>query len=628
MPHSGPDAQNGRHEHAQQQQENFCQALYGDDDISIEPEDCYLEQVKDVLIGDGEFHYPQDEIDKLEKELSRRWRDILRMPRAVAVDIGFSYCESMDKYDSELAIRIHFDEKKDSQDKEGSWSCVDLSNKTFLKVIQMFGGRLVLEERESDDGRTEDDGKAKRVLRLDHVEVHSKNVEPSGPISWEKRGDYREHELYLRVSGEDKESFRVEFLNARYMPSGHVRTAPPVPNTPEFGADAAERLGVQSVEPLVGGISIGNTQGSSGTLGAVVWDATDGSPVLLSNWHVLGGVPRSQLGDPCYQPALFDGGHPDEDQVGYLKRWILDRDGDIALASIDPGIQYAPGEILGLWQPLWEMLQPKLGMQLRKWGRGSGFTMGFIDGLNMRVKVEYSNIGIQLFENQYRIAPIHRGGEVGSQGDSGAIWVKSIDIACDPSRDLVNCIAKDAGLAHHFHGRRGVRRSERRELQSNLEKHLKDHDEEVKNLVRSMVNKAIQRHFQGSKRENPKDSEILEMLASDDSTTKPCDGEKSLYRLHAYFAVCIQFAGDVPGSTLREHVVASSLIDLAKRLRFSFRPVFQDPDELVAQPMPRRRAGRRRQRDEEGRPTSQISTEEGRRSIGPTPRPDPIDGHP
>ena len=544
----------------------LCRSVYTNEPIP--KEDCYLDQIRGYFRGRAADR--EKELEKHKKILDKKWRAILRVPRVVAVDVGFCYCETLDCYTDRLAIRIHFEENENCCDGSEMWSWLRLPQRTFWGVGQIFGAKVDLDKNH-------------QIIGLKNIDIYSKapidpnsgNGKPDG-LTWkEVTNTYRNHEFYFKALDDN---IYVDLLNARYQSSTHrssVRTGPPVPNTREFGNEAADRLGGQKVEPLAGGISLGNAQGSSGTLGAVVWDTKDGRPAILSNWHVLSGVPGSRLGDPCYQPALFEGGDPQEDEVGSLKRWIFDRRGDAGLAAISSGVDYAPGEIVGLWRPVWEMLEPKLGMQVRKWGRGSRFSKGFIDGVCMRVKVEYGNIGLQLFEDQFRIAPTYRGGEVSAQGDSGSVWVTKVEIPWNKNVDLVECFDEDAHLPRHLHGKRSARR---------------------KDL--GMLPKKIPR------------------------STK----------LRAYFAVCLQFAGDVPGSTLREHAVATSLTQLAKDLRFSFRPVFQDPDELIAQPRPRSRMGRRSTRDSrdasDGRPTSQISTDEGRRSIGPTPKPDPVQGHP
>lgn len=79
--------------------------------------------------------------------------------------------------------------------------------------------------------------------------------------------------------------------------------------------------------PIPPGVSIGHYQVSAGTLGAWVYDLRTGSPLLLSNNHVLANATdgtdgRSAAGDAILQPGRHDGGRQPQDVVGYLERFV------------------------------------------------------------------------------------------------------------------------------------------------------------------------------------------------------------------------------------------------------------------------------------------------------------------
>ena len=419
---------------------------------------------------------------------------LLRIPQVSAVDAGFLFCESKCRYVPQVGIRIHFEIKESH--KQPNLNCwPEIPRHYFQQMLCLLG--------------------TKRFWVLDKCKGNRSKPRASSQF----RSHKMKFDCCVCVLIKDRHNkyrrLYIDLVPARYQAAAHgIRTERPIPNTEGFHDEAIARLGRYPVNPLVGGISVGNPQGSAGTLGMVVWDTKDGAPCILSNWHVLSGVPGSRIGQPVYQPALFDGGRPERDRVGCLKRWLFDSHGDAALAQIDNGISYESGEILGLWLPIWEAVQPRLGMEVRKWGRASGFTKGFIDGIDMAVKVEYSNVGFQEFDCQFRIAPICAGQEVTLPGDSGAVWVTKAQIDTVPHE----LRAYATGYPHkNFHKKKSKAR-----------------------------------------------------------------------RLQVYFGVCLQFAGDVPGSSLREHAVASSLHDLSHRLHFSLRPVFHHPDNIVAQPEPRR----------------------------------------
>src|SRR4051812_20535340 len=56
------------------------------------------------------------------------------------------------------------------------------------------------------------------------------------------------------------------------------------------------------LNPIVPGASIGGVTVSAGTIGCIVFDKADGTPYVLSNWHVLQG-PEGQLGEEVVQPG-------------------------------------------------------------------------------------------------------------------------------------------------------------------------------------------------------------------------------------------------------------------------------------------------------------------------------------
>lgn len=176
------------------------------------------------------------------------------------------------------------------------------------------------------------------------------------------------------------------------------------------------------VDPLVGGVSIGSPQEPAGTLGALVWDREDGSICILSNWHVLAGDLRAEVGNPCYQPGLFDQGRS-TDVVARLKRWSLNRKTDAAIAELNGSRHYSTGEILDMFQTIKGVADRiHLGMKVHKSGRSSAHSWGFIDGLYFSAAMAYSNGVVRIFEEQIHIAPLEDY-SISEPGDSGSVWV-------------------------------------------------------------------------------------------------------------------------------------------------------------------------------------------------------------
>ena len=99
------------------------------------------------------------------------------------------------------------------------------------------------------------------------------------------------------------------------------------------------------IDPVVPGVSIGNVHVSAGTLGAIVYDKKDGTPYVLSNWHVLHG-PNGAVGDDVVQPGTHDDNRIDRNRLGRLARSHLGIAGDCAVATIeDRGFETATIEL-------------------------------------------------------------------------------------------------------------------------------------------------------------------------------------------------------------------------------------------------------------------------------------------
>jgi len=97
--------------------------------------------------------------------------------------------------------------------------------------------------------------------------------------------------------------------------------------------------------PAPSGISVGpppiGGSISSGTMGCLVTDLTDGSLCILSNNHVLANENLGVAGDPILQPGSFDGGTDPADRIATLKRFqMINATGntvDCAIAQVTAG---------------------------------------------------------------------------------------------------------------------------------------------------------------------------------------------------------------------------------------------------------------------------------------------------
>lgn len=220
------------------------------------------------------------------------------------------------------------------------------------------------------------------------------------------------------ISGDPEKvgKFKVDVIEAEYGPAM---------SGPFELQEAAEVSPRSRVDPLVGGVSVANARVTAGTLGAIVWDRTNGRPCILSNWHVLCGSAACQAGEPIYQPGRLDGGTA-VDTVATLKRWLLGGEADAALAELN-GARAHTRDMLGL-DPIAGIEEaPTIGMSVIKTGRTTGITEGLIDGLSMSVSINYGDAGVQSFHDQIRIVPHPPWPgvdyEVSKGGDSGSVWL-------------------------------------------------------------------------------------------------------------------------------------------------------------------------------------------------------------
>ncbi len=207
----------------------------------------------------------------------------------------------------------------------------------------------------------------------------------------------------------------------------------------------------QRYRPAPGGVSIGHPSITAGTLGCVCY--REGQPMILSNNHVMAASNVAKVGDPIYQPGVYDGGKA-EDEIAklydfvevkfqgtpeipcigskYLKK-ILDlflaiiRSSyrvafyrraeentnlvDAALATANPAL--VTNEILKIGT-IQGVMEGSLGMAIQKSGRTTEYTTGEILQVDVTVQVQYGENQIATFEDQLMAGKMCAGGDSGS----------------------------------------------------------------------------------------------------------------------------------------------------------------------------------------------------------------------
>ena len=220
----------------------------------------------------------------------------------------------------------------------------------------------------------------------------------------------------------------VDVIEARY----HLPADPD--SSTKKSVSGLESIGVTVAESALNlGSSIGNQYVTAGTLGAKVIDLDGGDEMILSNWHVLAGHPEADIGLPIWQPGSIDGG-TDKDTFAQLTRWIIGPY-DAAVAKLN-GTR-AVSDHIDSGQPILEVIPPKPGMMVWKFGRTTGYTEGFIDGAKGNMPIIYKSLGTTVvLQDVFRILPLPgQAGEISMPGDSGSVWVdkatgKAVGLHC------------------------------------------------------------------------------------------------------------------------------------------------------------------------------------------------------
>ena len=185
------------------------------------------------------------------------------------------------------------------------------------------------------------------------------------------------------------------------------------------GSDRKKRL-----DPIVPGISVANVKVSAGTIGSIVYDRSDGTPYILSNWHVLQGS-AGVIGDDIVQPGPHDDNRVNLNRLGKLVRSHLGQAGDCAIATIED--RGSMPELFELGVVAAKLGEPALGDKVVKSGRTTGVTHGIVTRIHTLTKIDYEGaVGEQDiggFEIGLDPQKLPDNGEISMGGDSGSVWL-------------------------------------------------------------------------------------------------------------------------------------------------------------------------------------------------------------
>lgn len=142
---------------------------------------------------------------------------------------------------------------------------------------------------------------------------------------------------------------------------------------------------------------------------------------------------RGRIGDRIVQPGRLDNSPQcatrNADTIASLSQFRpIDFSGR-CVNTIDAAIartstKYARPEIARIGRPNSAILTPMLRMRVKKSGRTTQLTNGYISAINATVRVNYGSAGVACFRGQTIIRPIGRG-PFSAPGDSGSLIVES-----------------------------------------------------------------------------------------------------------------------------------------------------------------------------------------------------------
>jgi hypothetical protein len=178
--------------------------------------------------------------------------------------------------------------------------------------------------------------------------------------------------------------------------------------------------------PVVGGISAGHMNISTGTIGAVVRDKITGNKLLLSNNHVFANSSSetncaAREGDQIFQPGRSDGGGY-EDTVATLYRWVPFKDNepnlvDAALAipinQDDASLYILASHDLDV-VPVHSATPITKPITVKKYSRTSDMDVGKVIDWNFSVAVDYKDGITRNFVDQILVKIQTQGGDSGS----------------------------------------------------------------------------------------------------------------------------------------------------------------------------------------------------------------------
>lgn len=186
--------------------------------------------------------------------------------------------------------------------------------------------------------------------------------------------------------------------------------------------------------PLIGGVETRNVNiGGAGTLGAVVFNASDNRPMAISNHHVYVDTrPSGAAGERVNQPGTTG----NADSIGTVTR--SNRTLDCAVATLNNSRPVST-TIMDFRGGIKGVVEPVIGMRVTKSGRTTATTRGMVEGVStneftvvpapgdwMELSLGGDSGSIWLEQASHAAVGLHYGGEVSTDPADERAWAKRI----------------------------------------------------------------------------------------------------------------------------------------------------------------------------------------------------------
>jgi len=248
---------------------------------------------------------------------------------------------------------------------------------------------------------------------------------------------------YKTTNGIKTDKLSMVFLVEKKLPKNEIPKDKLLPPTLEdVECDVIETGEIKAlaytdkIRPAEPGYSIGHPDITAGTLGCVVYK--DIGRYILSNNHVMAHENAAEIGDPIYQPGVYDGGVAD-DTVAYLDSFVTLEDN----ATVDGALAIITNNELvtnvGQWgSAITSYSDPEVDDTVYKTGRTTENTTGTVLYEHTDVNINYTDLGVLLIKDCFITDYMADGGDSGSVGRSSDTNAVGLLFAGSSTRTIFN----------------------------------------------------------------------------------------------------------------------------------------------------------------------------------------------